>query len=78
MADCENKRVPESQKQPGPDLEFEKIAQRSGPGLVREFIDFLTYNRKWWLAPLIIAMLLLGLFVYLSGTGLAPFIYTLF
>lgn len=61
-----------------PDLEFEQAVERRSPGLVMEFIGFLTYNKKWWLAPIIIVMLLLGLFVILSGTGFAPFIYTLF
>jgi hypothetical protein len=70
----EEKRSPEHQ----PDLEFERAAQRPSPGIVREFIGFLTYNKKWWLAPIIIVMLLLGLFVILGGTGFAPFIYTLF
>jgi len=39
---------------------------------------FLKHNKKWWLLPLLLALLLLGLLVVLSGTGLAPFIYTLF
>jgi len=61
-----------------PDLEFERAAERRSPGIVKEFIGFLSYNQKWWLAPIIIVMLLLGLFVILGGTGFAPFIYTLF
>ena len=59
-------------------LEFERAAGQRSPGLVKEFIGFLSYNKKWWLAPIIIVMLLLGLFVMLGGTGFAPFIYTLF
>ena len=35
-------------------------------------------RKKYWLAPIIIALLLLGLLVFLSGTAAAPFIYTLF
>ena len=43
-----------------------------------EFVAFLKANKKWWLIPLVIAMLaLLGL-VFLGGTAAAPFIYTLF
>ena len=60
------------------DMEFERAARRPSPGIVKEFVGFLTYNKKWWLAPIIIVMLLLGLFIILSGTGIAPFIYTLF
>ena len=47
-------------------------------GLVSEFVGFLKANKKWWLAPIIISILLLGLLVVLGGTAAAPFIYTLF
>lgn len=47
-------------------------------GVAREFLDFLAENKKWWLAPIIISVLLLGLLVVLGGTAAAPFIYTLF
>ena len=62
--------------------EFERAAaesRRAGrPGLLREFWGFLRENKKWWLLPILIVLLALGLLVILSGTGLAPFIYTLF
>ncbi len=48
------------------------------PGLVREFVEFLGENKKWWLAPIIVSVLLLGALVLLGGTAAAPFIYTLF
>lgn len=56
------------------------LAQAAGKqtGLVSEFIGFLKANKKWWLAPIIISILLLGLLVVLGGTAAAPFIYTLF
>jgi hypothetical protein len=56
------------------------LARASGKqaGLVSEFIGFLKANKKWWLAPIIVAILLLGLLVVLGGTAAAPFIYTLF
>jgi hypothetical protein len=41
-------------------------------------IGFLRANKKWWLAPILVAILLLGLLVVLGGTAAAPFIYTLF
>jgi len=55
-------------------------AQASGnrTSLVGEFIAFLKENKKWWLAPILIAILGLGLLVLLGGTAAAPFIYTLF
>jgi len=65
-------------KNPRDDDEF--LSQVSGKqtGLVSEFIGFLKANKKWWLAPIIISILLLGLLVVLGGTAAAPFIYTLF
>ena len=58
--------------------EFEKAGQESDPGFFAEFWDFLKTNKKWWLIPIILILLFFGLAVILSGTGLAPFIYTLF
>lgn len=60
------------------DDEFLAKASGKQTGLVSEFIGFLKSNKKWWLAPIIISILLLGLLVVLGGTAAAPFIYTLF
>ena len=46
--------------------------------LLGEFVEFLGQNKKWWLAPIVISVLLLGALVLLGGTAAAPFIYTLF
>lgn len=47
--------------------------------IIREFWDFLRVRKKWWLAPIIIFLLLLGALIILAeGSALAPFIYTLF
>ncbi len=58
--------------------EFEATAQGNRVSLVREFWDFLKHNKKWWLLPILIVVLLLGLIVLLAGTPAAPFIYPLF
>jgi len=48
-------------------------------GIVREFWDFLRNRKKWWLAPIIVMMALVGaLLVFAQGSALAPFIYTIF
>jgi hypothetical protein len=68
-------------RQPKPN-EFEKAAAESRhagrPGLLRELWVFLRENKKWWLLPILIVLLALGLIVILSGTGLAPFLYPIF
>jgi hypothetical protein len=47
-------------------------------GFVREFVDFLLHNKKWWLIPILVMVLFLCFLVLVGGSGAAPFIYTLF
>lgn len=59
--------------------EFEKASAEEGQsGFLGELWGFLKQNKKWWLLPILLTLLLFGLLILLSGTGLAPFIYTLF
>jgi hypothetical protein len=58
--------------------DFLAHAGSTRPTLLSEFIAFLRENKKWWLAPIVLAILILGLLVILSGTAAGPFIYTLF
>ncbi len=58
--------------------DFETAAEEKQPGLVREFVDFLTDNKKWWLAPIIVVLLILAVLIAFGSSALAPFIYTLF
>jgi hypothetical protein len=58
--------------------EFEKAAQSAPKGVVFEFLGFLRENKKWWLIPMLLVMLIFGVVVALGATGAAPFIYTLF
>ncbi len=67
----------DQEKQSGSDF-AEQAASEDRSSLVREFAEFLGENKKWWLAPIIVSILLLGALVLLGGTAAAPFIYTLF
>ena len=59
--------------------EFERAAsEMPRKGLARDFLAFLLQNKKWWLLPILVMLLLLGVLIFVSGTALAPFIYTLF
>ena len=41
--------------------------------------DYMKVRKKWWLAPIVLVMLLLAtLLVFAQGSVLAPFIYTIF
>jgi Family of unknown function (DUF5989) len=61
-----------------PAEDFARQAEESSPGLVAEFVDFLIHNKKWWLTPIILVLLLLGLLAFLSTSPAAPFIYNVF
>ena len=55
---------------------FEELENSSG--IFSEFWQFLKENKKFWLLPILIIMVLLGVLLILGSTGAAPFIYTLF
>lgn len=47
--------------------------------IIKEFWEFIKTGKKWWLAPIVIFLILLGALIVLTeGSALAPFIYTLF
>ncbi len=72
----EEQRVRDESKQSA--SPFEQQAQAEQPSFLVEFADFLIHNKKWWLTPIIVILLFVGLLVVLGGSGAAPFIYTLF
>ena len=51
----------------------------SNTSLAREFWMFMKVRKKFWMLPIIIMMVLVGmLLVFAEGSALAPFIYTIF
>ncbi len=58
--------------------EFEQAGDEQQTSLVADLIGLLKNNKKYWLIPLLIMLLILGLLIVLGGTAAAPFIYTLF
>jgi len=46
--------------------------------VVVELMVFLWQRKRWWLIPVVVILVILGLFVVLGSTGVGPFIYTLF
>lgn len=57
--------------------EFQDAANEPVPGFWKEFALFLWQSPSWWLAPLIIMLVLLGLAVTMIPVEAMPFIYTL-
>ena len=57
-----------------PDLDYEQQGS-----LVAEFVLFLKEEKRWWLTPMVVVLLLIaGLFMFVEGSVVAPFIYTIF
>jgi hypothetical protein len=47
--------------------------------IVAEYLEFLRSQKKWWVLPIAVVLLLLGAIIVLTqGSALAPFIYALF
>ena len=47
--------------------------------LIKDIWDFLRIRKKYWLAPLIISLVLMGaLIIFTQGSVVAPFIYSIF
>jgi len=46
---------------------------------LKQFWEFLRVRKKWWLGPIVLVLLLLGMLLMVTqGSAIAPFIYTLF
>ncbi|MCL4821565.1 MAG: hypothetical protein KJ067_20715 [Vicinamibacteria bacterium] len=58
-------------------MAFEESREKLG--ILAELWAFMKVRKKWWLGPIILMIVLLGLLVvFTQGTAVAPFIYTLF
>ena len=58
--------------------DFEAEAEAARPGLLAELWEFMATNKKWWLTPIVLVLLLVGALILMSGSAAAPFVYTLF
>lgn len=57
---------------------FSQEAAGKQRGVLAEFLVFALQNKKWWLTPIIILLLLVSALIILGGSGVAPFIYSIF
>ncbi len=58
--------------------QFSQESNMARTSLLAEFVDFLKHNKKWWLLPIVAALVAVGVLVAAGGGAAAPFIYTLF
>ncbi len=48
-------------------------------GIFGELVSFLWAQKLWWIIPMVVVLVLFAfLLIFAQGTGLAPFVYTLF
>lgn len=67
-----------TQMNPKDKNEFESARHSAGRNMFSELWGFLANNKKWWLGPIILLLIIFGFLIVLGGTAAAPFIYTLF
>jgi hypothetical protein len=58
--------------------DLKQLSEDRSSNIISELWAFMAVNKKWWLTPIVLMLLLLGALIVLGGTGAAPFIYTLF
>lgn len=58
--------------------DFQQQAAGKQKGFAAQFLDFALHNKKWWLTPILLLLVLAGVLIVLGGSGVAPFIYTIF
>jgi hypothetical protein len=69
--------APDSTRATDPETRLPPSAEAPSPGLLREFVDFVRYNKLWWITPIAIVLLCVGSLLFLAPTWVAPFIYTM-
>lgn len=63
--------------QPPTGDELARLAGRRPRGILRELWDLIRHNKKYWLVPILVALLIVGALVVIA-TSAGPAIYTLF
>ena len=57
---------------------FVREGQRQRASFVGELLHMVRTTRKWWMLPLILILVALGLVLLITSTGAGPLIYTIF
>jgi hypothetical protein len=57
---------------------FRAQANQKQQGAIAAFVGFVFQNKKWWLTPIILLLVAVSALILLGGSGVAPFIYSLF
>lgn len=57
--------------------DFSSFADEDEPGFLIELRDFFADTKKWWLTPIVVVLLLMGMLLVFAGSAVAPLIYPL-
>ena len=58
--------------------QLDQLAEEKRAGLLREYWSYLMASKKWYMIPVVLALMALGVLIVAGGSAVAPFIYTLF
>ena len=58
--------------------QFDDIEQPAGKSLLFQLLSLIFKNKKFWLLPVILLLLIVGFLIVLGSSSIAPFIYPLF
>ena len=58
--------------------QFEEEAAGRQRGMLAECWHYLRESEKWWLLPIVVVFVVLGLIAVLASTGAGPLLYALF
>jgi len=48
-------------------------------GILGELFQFLWHNKRWWLIPVLVVLVLIGVvLIFSQSSAIGPFIYSLF
>ena len=65
-----------------PGERFEDLAKRtgrrSGGSALAQTLAYVLAGRRWWVLPVVLALLVMGVLVVVGTSSAAPFIYALF
>ena len=54
-----------------------ELIPNESQSLAREFVDFIRYNKAWWMTPIILVLaLMVGFILLAESSPILPFIYT--
>ena len=58
--------------------DFSEQASLPVESLIVEFADFLRHNKKWWMTPIFVVLIVFSVVILLTSSTIGPFIYVLF